>query len=61
MFLGFNYEYLALLTPQEAVSIALYKGKIENNVTRDAYNYFCKVCLISLFILSLQLTSARLS
>ena len=39
----FDYEHLACLTPQEATSIALYKGKIEYNVTHDAYKYFCKV------------------
>ena len=40
---GFNYEHLAPLTPQLATSIALYKGKIEYRITRDAFKYFCRV------------------
>ena len=40
---GFNYEHLAPLTPQLATSIALYKGKIEYRITRDALKYFYRV------------------
>ena len=32
----FEYEFLTLLTPREVQSIALYKTKIEKNVSRDA-------------------------
>ena len=35
--LDFNYEYLTLLTPQELVSIALYKIKMKNNFTHEGY------------------------
>ena len=36
--------------------IDLYKGKIENNVTDDAYNYFCRAVpkLTKLLVLDLR-------
>ena len=38
--LDFNYEYRALLTPQEAMSIDLYRSKIEKNICREAHQRY---------------------
>ena len=38
--LDFNYEFRALLTPKEAMSIDLYKSKIEKNICREAHQKY---------------------